>query len=531
MATDGRLDAPAQSLTSPIFVDRQQRYSVPNLDAQGVIRPKTRKPASVSFVVPGARTALGSRASAKLSSVKGGKVDKTVTMSKRPSKAASIHAALMELDESLFFGGPSGPLRRATDGDTRRKGETLSQLLETSFFPDQAAVRDSNIAPVNTAVQFPPPISCPNNDLPDTPTSIVPTPTEMYHGTPPRPSRPIVRKERLKAKKRSPLAQVSTTSAKANSTSPLARNEEISPTRLSAIPELSTTSENTPLPSGATSPVATEIHLRGGSVLTLSPPELTAWKQSLYVQGPIKLPKPVVVPRKDSVASLEPFQDAIDQVYQEALNISRRRSDDAVVDEVCDFFDDFGFDEVRFERYSLLQQAAGLDDEGRDPDQDMASDIERFSTPPAEPTSPVEKVVAKEILETMSHPALSAQPHIPPVENEETLRAKGIARLSHGVHQPPAVHSGRKDSLTISRVEPTVLPLLPLPEEGILGAVVEGDTLMADPVVDRGFDVEEDVQELDKSSTWVAPAAIPRRHGMTRTPQRSGKKVRSDIVL
>ena len=219
------------------------------------------------------------------------------------------------------------------------------------------------------------------------------------------------------------------------------------------------------------------------------------------------------------MASLEAFQEAIAQVYQEALNIPRRRSDDACVDDVCEFLDDFGFDEVSYEGDILAAEEILLDEVKEEP----VEDKDGFVTPSAEEPSPVEKVLAQEIVHVMAKPSPVPKPHIPPIQNEETLRAKGIARLSHRMashHHNPTAQSVRKDSLTMSKPEPASLPLLPLPEESMLEAVLEPsrpeshDVPMVDQPVDHsGFDWGDDVEELDGHTHWLAPGVFPRRRG------------------
>jgi hypothetical protein len=227
------------------------------------------------------------------------------------------------------------------------------------------------------------------------------------------------------------------------------------------------------------------------------------------------------------MASLEAFQEAIAQVYQEALNIPRRRSDDASVDDVCEFFDDFGFDEVSYEGDVLAVEEILLDEVTEEPVED-----EGFITAPVEEPSPVEKVLAQEIVHLMAKPSPVPKPPIPPIQNEETLRAKGIARLSHGMashHHRATTHSVRKDSLTISKADPAVLPLLPLPEESMLEAVFE--PFRAEnhevPIVDQpveqnqsGFDWDNDVEELDGHTFWLAPGVFPRKRGNKRSHRR-----------
>ena len=530
---------PVRSLTEPTAtVDHPSEFSARKLQP----RNARSKAASVSVLDTDRKSMAELKLNARLSGVKGAKIDKT--SSKRSSVTSTLRAEL--LDELFSFETPQAPPRRATDGEIkparsstppelklpwrrRKKGETMSMLIQSGFFSEAFLVKESNPSQ-NLSVKIPPPLALLDKDLPATPTSIMATPTsimatptELYQ-TPPRPTRPVVRKRRPGSKKRSPLAQIATTHAKANSTPPVHVSIELSPSRLSAIPENATFSENSHDSSGVETPVATQIHLRGGSVVTVSPPELTAWKRSIYVQGPIKFPKPTIVPRKNSVASLEPFQEAIEQVYQEALNIPRRRSDDAVVDDVCDFFDDFGFDEISFEGDVLAVDEIKLD-ETNEIETDVPAHLERFSTPPAEPeATPVEKVVAKEIIEVMSKAPPVPKPPIPPVENEETLRARGIARLSHrAAYSASSSHHGRKDSLTLAKAEPSVLSLLPLPDESMLEAVLEPSRPENDvdveekPMEQKHIDGDDDVEEMNGSSSWLAPGAYPSSPGLQRS--------------
>lgn len=482
-----------------------------------------RSSSEVSFASAVSKVGFGV-ASGKTSGPGGDDVAEPVA--RHSGATAFVRGALQEYSRLEFPQSTGTSCRRATEGDIdkirlsteaedetpwkrRRKEKTRGRMLDITSTETKA---DGS----NMQVFLPPPFYVLNKNLPATPTSIMATPTEMYHVIPPLSGRPVVRSPKSRNKKRSPLATISTTHAKANSF--VQQKEDISPNRLSAIPELSTLSENSPVSSGMSTPVETQIHLRNGSVVTVSPPETTAWKRSYYIQGAIKLPKPVVVPRKNSMASLEAFQEAIDQVYQEALNIPRRRSDDAVVDDVCEFFDDFGFDEVSYQGDILGVDEILLDEVKEEPYQDAGG----FSTtPPAEDPSPVEKVLAQEIILTMARPSPVPKPPIPPVENAETLRAKGIARLTHGMashqHHPHATHNGRKDSLTIVKGESAVLPVLPIPEESMLEAVLEpsrpeNDVSMVDRAGDQsGFEWDDDVEELDGHTHWLGPAVFARR--------------------
>lgn len=507
-------------------------------------------------------TAGGSQAMRRRSGSFGNRIEKNALVdgARRKSAAAYLRAAVADA-EDVKSAMPPRPPRRATDGELqtlsgpvqaatgpqdlaskrRQKGETMSMLLNDGFFPVQEYIyshKNPNIS-VSVPVSFPPPLSLLDKELPDTPGSIVPTPTELYQVPPVKVKRPVVQRKKGVARRRSPLAQLSVTDPKSNSARVppvgLTVETELSPSRLSAIPEgSSVVSENTPpgSASGMSTPLATKIHLRGGSVITLQPPELTAWKQTCYLQGPIKLPKPTILPRKGSTASMDAFQEVVDQVYQEALNIPRRRSDDQIVDDICEFFDDFCFDEVNFDGDVLVVEE-GKVDEMEEIREEMSAEIERFATPPNEmEATPVEKVIARDVVE---HTIL-----LPPVETEETLRARGIARLSQGAPPSPTTSSSRASFA--SRKDSTVLPLFAVPEKGMLDvpptpalpidmtsksredlrakdrptplAIKELPTPAAG--ADQGFDWDDDVEELDALSSWVAPAALPKKYGMQR---------------
>ena len=451
------------------------------------------------------KSPASSKASSKLSAVRGGRIDKA---SKRLSADSSIGTALFDLDELYSFATPapriaegelqpeSGltpetqlPLRR------EKKGETMSMLLHSGFFPVDSLNGKIN-ANIQLNLKVPPPLSFIHKDLPATPSSTGRTPIELLGShpgpkSPPGALRHSVRSPRKPSnRRRSPLSQLTANNAKANNAF-MARGEEISPSRLSAIPENSASKENSPPSSEAATPVATQIHLRGGSVVTVCPPELTAWQRSIYVQGPIKLPKPVIVPRKNSVASLEPFQEAIDQVYQDALNIPRRRSDEQVVDDVCEFFDDFGFDPVGFVGDYIV--AVDIQDSETKELADMLDgEIERFSTPPAEPdVSPLEKVVAQEVVELVSKPPPAPIPRAPK-NDMESLRTRGIAYLAHRISHPPANSHVRKEWLTL-------IPEEPIPESTRAG---NNDRNQRMPEVKSSFGPVE-VDELDGASSWL----------------------------
>ncbi|KAK3112863.1 hypothetical protein LTR53_010414 [Teratosphaeriaceae sp. CCFEE 6253] len=480
----------------------------------------------------------------RLGSVQSGKVGKAP---KRANSAATLEATLLELG----FSGTTGQRRvtvtepaielgspdaAASDDQTLwkrgRKGETLSMLLDSGFFQegDASPPIKKGAKPSIRVMLPPPPPGLLDKDLPDTPDSIMSTPTELYQSAP-RAALPMVpRNRKPRRTRRSPLAQIKTTSSKSNSG--FLPNDVLVSARLSAIPELAGLSENSPPPSsGSRTPTATLIHLRGGSIVTVTPPEIAAWQRHVYIQGPIKLPTPVILPRKNSVASLAPFQDAIDRVYQHALAVPRRRSDDAVVQDICAWIDGFGFEDTSCQIDSMMAEDYGVDDV-LEVDQTDIYGVERFSTPPLEQiASPVEKAVAQEAVKMATNkPDAITRPPVPPVENEEILRARGIARLSHQ-QSAGSTGSSRKESLTLAR-QPDPVAFAPVPEHGMLLAAAsppppaqqnDGMRLPGVVVDQGGFDWDE-VEEIDEWSTWTSPFASRKKHDA------AGRETRSNPV-
>jgi hypothetical protein len=426
------------------------------------------------------------------------------------------------------------------------KSKTMT-LLQTSGFPSDTSNSAGQSDRPHLQTQVVSATRFIDKDLPDTPNSIAPTPTELYQ--PSRNSLLLARKARasIDCTKRNPLSVITDTDGQSNilpTSAPASVSDEISPHRLTTILEYKPLSENSPPASGTTTPIATQIHLRGGSVVTVTPPELTASQHSIYIQGPI--------PRKDSVASMEPFQEVIDRVYQDALFVPRRRSDDAIVDDVCEFFDDFGFGDIGFGSDLLaIELAEGANDDDVMDVDELEETIERFTTPPGFPhavddISPIEKVVAKDVIEaSIAKAVVLPEPSVPlpPVNNEETLRARGIARLSqqsagHGSQgsrsssfrkEVPGASRPTLDTLKASGTGEShdgLLPLLPPPEASMLDAVMEASQgEEADWVEEMtptgdagGMDwSDEDVEETDAGATWTAPAIRRKKqHGLDR---------------
>ncbi|KAK7542820.1 uncharacterized protein J3D65DRAFT_615078 [Phyllosticta citribraziliensis] len=109
---------------------------------------------------------------------------------------------------------------------------------------------------------------------------------------------------------------------------------------------------------------ATSIRLRSGSVVTVIPPEQTAWQRTVYVAGPIRLNKfqrkatanaddleaaaksevdglwPRAPSKPVGIASLDAFQDALDSLDPKAT-FERRASDECALDDLAQYFQDW----------------------------------------------------------------------------------------------------------------------------------------------------------------------------------------------
>ncbi|KAF2768901.1 hypothetical protein EJ03DRAFT_351741 [Teratosphaeria nubilosa] len=437
----------------------------------------------------------------RLSGVRGGSVEKG--HSRQSSGTASIRSTLDELDDL-----PGKLPRRATDGKNsptktaptsspadmqlpwkrKKKGETMSMLLESGFFEKDMLADEEASVEYDVRVKVPPPLF----SLPANPGSAAGTPTEVYQN---KRASMNARKRVSSRPKRSPLCQISTTNHKTNAK---VVGHGSSPSDLHAIPELSRGSDKSLPASEVSTPTlqSTQIHVRDGSIVTVTPPELTAYQRHVYLQGPIRLSKPVIAPRKNSVASLEAFQEAIDKVYQDALVIPRRRSDDAVVDDVCDWFESFGFDPVGYDGDIIMADLTFDEiDEVEETDQGVVS--------PTEIVTPVEARLAKEVV---------SRPVPQPVPTEEALRAKG--KKVHMSQESGESKESRRESMTLADEASILSVTSPRPES------FGPDTLMAIapavPDTETGpqqnnassFDWDDNVAEMESGASWTAPAVV-----------------------
>ncbi|GAB7364936.1 hypothetical protein MBLNU230_g5724t1 [Neophaeotheca triangularis] len=460
----------------------------------------------------------------------------------RSNATAAIKAALEDIGER----DPSLRERRATDGELRsggdaiattppaqvgedgspvrlpwkrtRRGETMSMLLETGFFPPPDELEELKLS-VNLRKAMPPSlIRIPaqqlikDRELPDTPGSIASTPTELYSGgigSKVLPKR-ILKTRGSRLHKRSPLSKVAATNVKSNADTAF----DAEAARLSAIPESAlsvlASKENSPPASVVSSPAPTQIQLRNGSVVTINTPESTAWLRHAYIQGPIRLNKTAVTMRKDSIASLEPFQETVDRLYQDTLTITRRRSEDATIDEICDFFDEFDFEDIGYGGDSLGAEDVNEQEAIEAEVDEMELDAnERFTTPPTEVPSDDDKVAPKPV----PKPPIPPIPIAPP-ESQEQLRVKGIARLSHlsgkSNDSAPSTRSGRDSVMSEAAMTSEDASKTQQPEITVLEMVEETAGYGARPD-QGGFDWDDDdVEEVDGGSAWLAPGTLPR---------------------
>jgi hypothetical protein len=340
-------------------------------------------------------------------------IDKDLTADRRVSFMLAKHKSNLE---SVFASPieeqtPVKPVLRKTTTSVmpwrkRARGETMSMLLDSGFFPVQEFIYEKNESP---------PVSATRNrskrnqlalnilvkDLPtERPSSIVNTPTNFYSkGTsslrrstrnsqrrPLGPRRRILTAASVSSSRVSPITithkiVTAPLHSPTSPTTPLTPTKALaaltagmglppssglddslksgqpSPGILEVIREDNDATATQPItsppshhsvrsiPEAPALPDATgsEIHLSSGTVLMVKTPESTAWRRSVYIQGPIKLPTPAVVPRKGSIATLDPFQDVLSNTP-----IPRRKSEDTCLDDICDWYDTWNYYPVSF---------------------------------------------------------------------------------------------------------------------------------------------------------------------------------------
>lgn len=165
----------------------------------------------------------------------------------------------------------------------------------------------------------------------------------------------------------------------------------------------------------------------------------------------------------------------------------RRRSDDEVVNDVCDWFDDFGFEDEMIEGHMLGVPDFNVNDNH----DDTGVDMELLDETAA---SPEMKVVAREMLD----PSVVVAPS---VEMEEGMRAQGMDP-SHLTSSSPG--QGLKDSAGDIYEGSSLPSLTPLVEDSTSDMAIEKDV---EVVGEQGFDWDSDnVEEMDAQSPWTTVA-------------------------
>lgn len=324
-------------------------------------------------------------------------IDKDVSADKRASAILARHkSGSSESCDPSFDDQASKPvLRKAATSvmpwRKKARGETMSMLIDSGFFPVREFIYDmGSPSPVGRASKRGQlALSILIKELPaERPSSIIKTPTQFYSNAAPGVARSRAKYRRSLGIRRRILSTSSElhiqnapsverytvrTSPFPHPTSPLTpltpskalsaltgsgptppspksacSLNQLSPGILEAIPEdggVAAARQHVDVPGAPAPPEAikTEIHLTSGTVLTVTPPEVTAWRRSVYIQGPIKLPTPSVVPRKGSIATLDPFQDNLGN-----SPTPRRKSEDNAADDICDWYCEWRFDEVSF---------------------------------------------------------------------------------------------------------------------------------------------------------------------------------------
>jgi hypothetical protein len=202
---------------------------------------------------------------------------------------------------------PRGKVWRMLPASSVRKYEALSSELEETQRSVLFEKRKKTGGPQHIEILRPRIVDFNARALPDTPGSMVNTPREFY---PPSAVSP--------GEVRRPLHPLRPTTIRANSSS-------------GASAQPAEYHQSGPEPARRS---GNQVVLRSGSILAIVPPEETAWKQQVYLPGPIQLAQHTAasaVSRKGSVATLEPFIGAVEAV-------ERRPSDDAALDGIVAYF-------------------------------------------------------------------------------------------------------------------------------------------------------------------------------------------------
>lgn len=230
---------------------------------------------------------------------------------------------------------PSGNVWRLSPSMSPKKMKAVSQLLnegrgkwwdpERSSFSERSRVRETlnskRVETLRTGI-----VNFGARTLPDTPSSVEATPRELYRDRTPSPSSPIT----SPTKGRRALQEISLNKRRSHSTP------------LTPVPWSVGSDHTTPTASSRRgSARSSRLTLRSGAVLAVFSPEESPWEKQVYVPGPIRVEKRFTesaMPRKASVASLEPFFG----VVEELGGGPRRASDDAALADIIEHFEQLG---------------------------------------------------------------------------------------------------------------------------------------------------------------------------------------------
>ncbi|KAF2118441.1 hypothetical protein BDV96DRAFT_597267 [Lophiotrema nucula] len=242
---------------------------------------------------------------------------------------------------------PRGSIWRFTPGLVLRSYESISKAIEDrqhSSFSKRSRVQETlehkRMDFLKTDI-----VDFKDRDLPDTPSSLLSTPRELY---------------RMQRKGLDPLPE----------------QGKIQPPKPSPKAERSCSLPQTQ------SLKRTEIIIRGTSILS---PDKVPWVPHVYVPGPIRLATTIPGMRKGSVASLEPFVGEVEQ-----LGDSRRFSDNIVVDGIVAYFLGLGVMDLADEEcVDRFWEAGDVGDSDASGSEALGAPCQRTSTPPIPVRSPI----------------------------------------------------------------------------------------------------------------------------------------------
>lgn len=244
---------------------------------------------------------------------------------------------------------------------------SFSKTLDTSTkkgFSDRNRVKDTLRSKQLTKLQVEATVFS-KRALPATPESAAPTPYEVWqprhrHGRSASSEKilPLPPLQRLQDSMLwpSPNAEITVTIPQ----TPVPRTDLASLSRLADLPPDSAAYSPDRDPTDPTTRLARALRLRSGSVITLIPPEQTAWKPTAYYPGAIKLQKAgrlLTAPSSPSGLSSFNFNPdlaatTVDDIFKKILDDSSsthtKRSEDTTLNDVAHYMETYGFEPVTF---------------------------------------------------------------------------------------------------------------------------------------------------------------------------------------